>query len=438
MSIQPETILLPEWVIPIEPRGQVLHRHALVLQGSKISDILPEADLASRYPGTSIRALPGQVVLPGFVNLHTHAGMTLLRGYADDLPLMQWLQDKIWPAEGQWTSPDFVASGTELACAEFLLRGMTTFNEMYFFPEASAEAILASGLRAVLGLTVLEFPTNYASDAGDYLHKGLATRDALRHESRLSFALAPHAPYTVSDSTFENIVTFAEQLDMPIHLHVHETDHEIKDSLKQYGLRPLIRLAKLGVVGPRLIAVHSVHLDRAEIDLFAREGVSVAHCPHSNLKLASGISPIANLLEAGVNVGIGTDSAASNNQLDMLSELRTAALLAKGNSGNPALLPAAEALELATLGGAKALGLQDQIGSIKVGKQADLISIQLDDVGSLPVFDPIAQTVYSASHSQIQHVWVAGEHLLNERIPTKIDLQSIKHSAQQWSRKLKG
>jgi 5-methylthioadenosine/S-adenosylhomocysteine deaminase len=351
---------------------------------------------------------------------------------------MQWLQDKIWPAEGQWTRPDFVESGTELACAEFLLRGMTTFNEMYFFPEASAEAILASGLRAVLGLTVLEFPTNYASDASDYLHKGLATRDALRHESRLSFALAPHAPYTVSDSTFEKIVTFAEQLDLPIHLHVHETEHEISDSLKQYGVRPLMRLAKLGVVGPRLIAVHSVHLDRAEMDLFAREGVSVAHCPHSNLKLASGIAPITQLLEMGVNVGIGTDSAASNNQLDMLSELRTAALLAKGIASNPALLPAAEALELATLGGAKALGLQDQIGSIKVGKQADLISIQLDDVGSLPVFDPIAQTVYSASHSQIQHVWVAGEHLLNARIPTKIDLQTLKLKAQQWGRKLKG
>jgi len=232
-------------------------------------------------------------------------------------------------------------------------------------------------------------------------------------------------------------VTFAEQLDLPIHLHVHETEHEISESLKQHGVRPVMRLAKLGVVSPRLIAVHSVHLDPYEIELFAREGVSVAHCPHSNLKLASGIAPIAALLNAGVNIGIGTDSAASNNQLDILSELRTASLLTKGVSGHSSTLPAAQALELATLGGAKALGLHHQIGSLKVGKQADLIAIQLDDVGTLPVFDPIAQIVYSASHSQIQHVWVAGEHLLDERVPLKVNLQAIQTLAHQWGRKLK-
>ena len=437
MQSQSQTILLPEWVIPISPRGLVLHRHAMVFRDSVIVDLLPESELGGRYPGAAIQPLPGQVLLPGFVNLHTHAGMSLLRGYADDLPLMDWLQNKIWPAEAKWTSPEFVEASTQLACAEFLLRGITTFNEMYFFPEASAEAILASGLRAVLGLTVLEFPTHYASDAADYLHKGLAARDALRHESRLSFALAPHAPYTVSDATFKTIVTFAEQLDLPIHLHVHETENEISESLKQHGVRPLMRLAKLGVVSPRLIAVHSVHLDPTEIDLYAREGVSVAHCPHSNLKLASGIAPITPLLEAGVNIGIGTDSAASNNQLDLLSELRTAALLAKGVSGNASILPAAQALELATLGGAKALGLQDHIGSLEIGKQADMISIQLQDVGTLPVFDPIAQVVYSASHSQIQHVWVAGEHLLDQRRAVKSDHHSIHERAEQWGRQIK-
>lgn len=438
MTMASPTILLPEWIITIESRGEVLHRHAVVIQDDQIIDLLPESDLASRYPGSAIRHLPGQVLLPGLINLHTHAGMTLLRGFADDLPLMDWLNHKIWPTEAKWTSATFVEAGTQLACAEFLLRGITTFNEMYFFPEASAEAILASGLRAVLGLTVLEFPTQYASDAADYLHKGLATRDALRHETRLSFALAPHAPYTVSDGTFQKIVTFAEQLDLPIHLHVHETQREITDSMQQHGLRPLMRLAKLGVVGPRLIAVHSVHLDPIEIDLYAREGVSVAHCPHSNLKLASGMAPIHALRSAGVNVGIGTDSAASNNQLDLLSELRTAALLAKGVSGDAAALPAAEALEMATLAGARALGLQEQIGSIKIGKQADLISIQLDDVGTLPTFNPITQVVYSASHSQIQHVWVAGNHLLDQRQPTKINLETIKTNTQQWGRQLLG
>jgi 5-methylthioadenosine/S-adenosylhomocysteine deaminase len=437
MHSQSETILLPEWIIPIQPRGLVLHRHALVFSHSVITDLVPEAELGERYAGAPILNLPGQVLLPGFVNLHTHAGMTLLRGYADDLPLMEWLQTKIWPAEAQWTSPAFVDAGTQLACAEFLLRGITTFNEMYFFPEASAEAILASGLRAVIGLTVLEFPTHYASDAADYLNKGLAARDALRHESRLSFALAPHAPYTVSDATFEKITTFAEQLDLPIHIHIHETEHEITESLKQHGVRPIMRLAKCGLVSPRLIAVHAVHLEPSEIDLFARQGVSMAHCPHSNLKLASGIAPIAALLSAGVNVGIGTDSAASNNQLDLLGELRTAALLAKGISGDASVLPAAQALELATLGGAKALGLQDRIGSIEIGKQADLISIQLQDSGTLPVFDPITQIVYSSSHNQIQHVWVAGEHLLNQRRPIKSDHQTIQELAQQWGRKIK-
>lgn len=436
MHSQAVNIVLPEWIIPIEPRGQVLHRHAVVIKASTITDIIPEDHIASRYPGLSVQSLPGQVLMPGFVNLHTHAGMTLLRGYGDDLPLMEWLQDKIWPAEAQWTSPAFVDASTQLACAEFLFSGITTFNEMYFFPESSAEVILASGLRAVLGLTVLEFPTNYASDAADYLSKGLATKDAFRNEPRLRFALAPHAPYTVSDASFEKIVTFAEQLDLPIHLHLHETQQEIKESIKQYGVRPLMRLAKLGVISPRLIAVHAVHLDPAEMDLFAREGVSVAHCPRSNLKLASGIAPVGNLLEAGINVGIGTDSAASNNELNMLNELRTAALLAKGVTGNASLLPAAQILELATLSGARALGLQDEIGSIVVGKQADLISIQLDEVGTLPVFDPIAQVAYSASHSQIQNVWVAGEPLLAERQAKKIDLRSIKALAKHWGKQL--
>ena len=430
------TALQPDWIIPITPRDAVLRDHILVIADDVIAEILPAADFTARYPNLTPEPLPGCALMPGFVNLHSHAAMSLLRGYADDVPLKRWLEDHIWPAEARWVTPEFVEAGTALACAEFLLGGITTFNDMYFFPEAAARATLSTGLRAVLGITVLEFPTPYASDAADYLAKGLAARDALRHEPRLSFALAPHAPYTVSDASFTQILTLAEELDIPLHLHVHETEDEVRDSVSVYGVRPILRLAALDVLSARLIAVHSVHLNPMEIELYARHGVSVAHCPHSNLKLASGIAPIAAMRAAGVNVGIGTDGAASNNRLDLLGELRTAALLAKGASGRAEVLPAAEALELATLGGARALGQEAHIGSLAVGKQADLIAIQLDQTESLPVFDPIAQIVYSAGREQIRHVWVAGERLLRDRQPTRIDLDELRARSRRWGQQI--
>ena len=314
--------------------------------------------------------------------------------------------------------------------------GVTTFNDMYFFPGAAARDVLASGLRATLGITVLEFATHWASDAADYLRKGLAVRDLLRGEPRLNFALAPHAPYTVSDATFLRVMTFADELDLPIHLHVHETRAEIEDSLRQYGVRPIERLARLGVVDPRLIAVHAVHLEPGEIELLAERGASVAHCPHSNLKLASGLAPLASLRAAGVNVGIGTDSAASNNRLDLLGEMRTAGLLAKGVSGNAAALPAAELLELATLGGARALGLAGQIGSLVAGKQADLVAIDLDGLDTLPVFDVLAQIAYSAGREQVSDVWVAGERLLRGRALLRVDEQALRNRARAWGRRM--
>ena len=435
-SAPASALLWPDWVIPIEPRGTVLADHVVAIAGERIASVFPAQELAARYPGQVPARLAGCAILPGFVNLHTHAAMALLRGSADDMPLMRWLQDHIWPSEARWLGEDFVEDGTALACAEFLLGGTTTFNDMYFFPRAAARAVIESGLRAVLGIAVLDFPTVYAADASEYLKLGLAARDEFRAEARLTFAMAPHAPYTVSDASFGRVMTFAEELDLPVHLHVHETLDEIRDSMRTHGARPIARLAGLGVLGPRLIAVHSVHLDRAEIELYARHGVSVAHCPHSNLKLASGIAPLAALRAAGVNVGIGTDGAASNDRLDMLGELRTAALLAKGASSDATVLPAAETLELATLGGARALGLDRQIGSIVPGKLADLVAIQLDTPECLPVYDPIVQIVYSAGREQVRHVWVAGEPLLMDRIPQRVDLAALRARAQRWGRRI--
>lgn len=413
----------PEWIIPIQPAGLTLQQHSVLIRDGRIAALLPRADAEALWRADVVQALPGQVLMPGLVNLHCHAAMSLMRGLADDLPLMTWLQQHIWPAEGRHVSDAFVFDGSLLACAEMLRAGVTCFNDMYFFPEATARAARAVGMRAAIGLIVMDFPTPYASDPEDYLAKGLAMRDAMRdsssEDSLLSFCMAPHAPYTVGNKSFERIVTLAEELELPIHLHLHETTEEIATSLQQHGLRPLARMQSLGVLGPRLIAVHAVHLTPQEIDLLARHGASVAHCPSSNLKLASGFAPVAAMLEAGVNLGLGTDGAASNNRLDLLGEMRTASLLAKAVANRADALPAHAALHAATLAGARALGLESEIGSIEVGKAADLIAIDLSPDGHQPalrpLYQPASQLVYAAGREHVSHVWVAGQALMQAR-----------------------
>ena len=403
-----DLLLLPQWLVPIEPAGW-LADHAVVVKDGAILDVLPADAARERYTATRALELPGQVLMPGLVNLHCHAAMTLMRGFADDRPLMTWLNDHIWPAEKQHVSDAFVRDGSLLAAAEMLAGGVTTVNDMYFFPGAAAEAFLQAGIRAVLGMIVLEFPSAYAVDADAYIARGLDLRDALKDEALLSFAFAPHAPYTISDVTFGHINTLAEQLGVPIHTHIHETADEIADSLKQYGVRPLERLARLGLLGPNFIGVHAVHLDEAEIDLLATHGCHVAHCPTSNLKLASGIAPVAALFDAGVNLGFGSDGAASNNRLDVFAEMRLAALLAKGTRGDASVLPAAAALKAATLDAARALNLDDRIGSIVPGKRADLIAVDLSGPECQTVFDPVSHLVYAAGREHVTHVWVDGK-----------------------------
>lgn len=430
------TLLCARWVIPVVPQGTVLEQHVVAMAHGEIVDVLPCAAATERYPAAAVVNLPNHALIPGLINLHTHAAMTLMRGMADDLPLMTWLHDNVWPVESRVTSAEFVRDGTLLACAEMLRGGVTCFNDMYFFPEAAAQAALQAGMRATIGMIALEFPSAYASDATDYLAKGMATRDAMRDENLLSFCLAPHAPYTVSDATFERIAVYAAELDVPVHTHLHETQDEIRDSLKAHGIRPLARLKNLGLLGPNLIAVHAVHLMPDEIALLAEHGCHVAHCPTSNLKLASGLAPIHALTQAGVNVGIGTDSAASNNRLDILSELRLAALLGKLGANDAAALPARQALEMATINAARALGLDKKIGSLEKGKRADITAINLGSPELAPCYQPLSHIAYAAGREHVSDVWVDGVQQVKDGRLTGLDEPGIAARADYWRNKI--
>ena len=403
------TVLLPRWLIPVEPRAVVLTDHALVIEDERIAAVLPAADALQRYTNAEIVYLPDHALMPGLINLHAHSAMTLLRGYADDLALMTWLNEHIWPAEGKHVSDGFVYDGTQLAIAEMIAGGTTCANDMYFHHDAVARAALDTRFRMMVGCSILEFPTPYASNAAEYIDKSLAVIDTYRGESLVGFTLAPHAPYTVSDATFKQIIQHADALNIGLHCHIHETLYEVETSVKDHGVRPLERLAGLGLLQQKLIAAHVVHTTDAEIELLARHQVNVSHNPASNLKLASGFARIADQLGGGVNVGIGTDGAASNNKLDMFAELRLAALVAKAQSGNPEAIPAWQALEMATINGARALGWQDRIGSLVVGKQADVVAINLASAGTQPCYDPVSHLVYAADRTQVSDVWIAGK-----------------------------
>ncbi len=403
-----DLLIEPAWIAPVDT-NETLRNHAVAVDAGRIIAVLPIGEARDRFSPERRVVLEDHILIPGFVNAHTHAAMSLMRGLADDLPLMEWLQKHIWPAETANLSPQFVYDGTRLACTEMLLGGITCFNDMYFFPEATAAAAAEFGMRAMLGITTLEFPTPYASDAADYLDKGLAVREEWLNHPLIGFCLAPHAPYTVSDTSFERILTLSEQLNLPIHCHIHETHHEIEESRRQHGATPLQRIKRLGLLGPGFIGVHAVHLTDEDIQLLAETGAQIAHCPTSNLKLASGIAPVARMRQMGINVGLGTDGAASNNRLDMFGEMRLAALLAKGSTGDASVLPAREILRMATLDGAKAIGLGDEIGSITPGKSADLVAVSLETLNTKPCYDPVSHLIHVAGRECVTHVWVGGK-----------------------------
>ena len=431
-----DTVLEAKWIIPIEPAEIVLNQHAIAVDNGIIKDILPISEAKLRYKPQKTITLNDHALIPGLINLHTHAAMTLMRGFADDLPLMEWLNKHIWPIENQHVDAQFVLDGTQLACAEMIKGGITCFNDMYFFPESCVEAAIHSGMRASIGMIVIDFPTAYASDADDYLAKGLKLRDQYHQHPLLSFCFAPHAPYTASDKTFNSILTYAEQLNTPIHTHLHETQDEIRINLESSGLRPIERLHQLGILSPNLIAVHMIHLTDYEIKLVHQYGCSIAHCPTSNMKLASGFAPIPALLNQGVNVGLGTDSAASNNRLDMFEEMRQAALLAKATSGQADALPAHQALRMATLNGANALGLGEITGSLVVGKAADIAAINFSDLNLTPCYDPVSHLVYTASREQVSHVWVNGRILLEDKKLTTINPSELQYRTAYWQERI--
>ena len=431
-----DTIIHATWIVPVYPLDTIHHHYSIAIHEGRIHDLAPKQDISDKYTADVEIDLSNQVLIPGLINTHTHSPMSLMRGLADDLPLMDWLNNHIWPTEQKHVSADFVFDGSLLACAEMIRSGTTCFNDMYFFPEVTARAVEQSGMRAKLGLILIDFPSAWANDADEYLAKGIELHDQLHGNSLISTAFAPHAPYTVSDEPLKRIATYAEELDIPIHMHIHEIADEVERAISQTGKRPLERLNELGLLSPRLLAVHMTQLTDDEINLVAETGTHVIHCPESNLKLASGFCPTSKLEKAGINISLGTDGAASNNDLDMMAEMQTAALLAKAVANDASALPAEEILRMATINGAKALGLDSEIGSLEPGKSADITAVDLSGIENQPVYNPVSQLIYSAGRENVSNVWVAGHHILKDRELTTLDEKSILQKAAYWQEKI--
>ena len=432
-----DLLLLPSWLVPVEPAGVVLKAHGLGIRDGRIAFIGPR-DQALKLAAHEVRELPGVLLSPGLVNAHGHAAMSLFRGLADDLPLMTWLQQHIWPAEAKWVDEAFVRDGTDLAIAEQIKGGISCFSDMYFFPKVASERVHNSGMRAQIAIPILDFPIPGAATADEAIRQGVELFGDLKHHPRIKIAFGPHAPYTVSDANLEKVRVTAEELDAAIHIHVHETAGEVQQSVEQYGERPLARLARLGLLGPRLQAVHMTQISEEDLALLVESNSSVIHCPESNLKLASGFCPVERLWQAGVNVAVGTDGAASNNDLDLLGETRTAALLAKAVAGSASALDAHRALRMATLNGARAMGLETEIGSLEVGKAADIVAFDLSGLAQQPIYDPVSQLIYATGRDCVKHLWVGGKQLLDDRQLTRMDEQQLSATAIAWGRRISG
>jgi 5-methylthioadenosine/S-adenosylhomocysteine deaminase len=434
-QIRTDTLIHPGWIIPVLPHGLVLEEYSIALSGDRIAALLPRKE-AESIAARDVLELPGQVLLPGLVNCHGHAAMSLLRGYADDQPLMPWLEQHIWPAERTHLSEQFVADGTELAIAEMIRSGTTTFSDMYPFPNVCAATAQRLGMRCQITFPVFDFPTAWGQDADEYISKGLALRDDLKHSPLVTVVFGPHAPYTVCEENLAKIATLAAELDAAVHIHLHETSGEVLLAVEQNGERPLDTLQRLGLLGPRTQCVHMTDLGDQDIALLAATGAHVVHCPQSNMKLASGACRVSDLLAKGVNVALGTDSAASNNELNMFAEMKAAALLAKLQSRDATALPAADTLAMATINGARALGLEDSIGSLEVGKQADLIAVDLRGLATQPLYHPLSQLVYACNGSQVSHSWIAGEQVMAQRELTRIDVRALTLRTSAWQQRI--
>ncbi|NNJ91024.1 MAG: TRZ/ATZ family hydrolase [Gammaproteobacteria bacterium] len=432
------TIINARWIIPVSDQDKTdyLYQHSLVIQQGRIEAVLPTETVSGQYTAEETIELTEHALMPGMINTHTHASMSLFRGLADDLPLMDWLNNHIWPAEAKWVNEEFVRDGTRLAIAEMIKSGTTCFNDMYFFPDITAQVSASSNIRATVGMIVIDFPSNWAADQNDYFNKGLQVHDQYKDHPLIKAAFAPHAPYSVSDEPLQRIQMLANELDVAIHMHVHETVDEINMGIENHHCRPIERLNRLGLLSPSLMAVHMTQLTEDEIQLISDTGTQVVHCPQSNLKLASGFCPVQKLVENNINVALGSDSAASNNNLDMLNEMQTAALLAKGVSGNAEAVPALQALKMATINGAKALGIDSETGSLEAGKSADITAIDMNRSGTEPVYNPISQIVYASQSADVSDVWIAGKQVLKNRQLTLMDEKDIIEKARNWQTRI--
>lgn len=402
-----QTVIEAGWVMPMNPKGVVLPQHSVLINEGKIVSVVPSAETEGIEADEVIR-LPDHIVLPGFVNAHTHAPMHLLRGMGADLPLMDWLQTKIWPAEGKLMSPAFCYEGSLIAGAEMLESGITCASDHYFFSEDVARGLTEAGLKCSVSGIVIGFPSAMAKTTDEYIACAEKLFERFENDPKVRVTVGPHAPYTVDDAALIKVRELAQKHNAYIHMHVDETQSEIEGSLKQYGIRPIERLHQLGLLSEKFISVHTVKADDKELELLAKTGASVVHCPCSNLKLASGFSPIAKMMRMGINVAMGTDGVASNDKVDILGETRLAAMLGKAVCEDTTQMKVGDMLHAATLAGAKALGWDDRIGSIEKGKDADLIAVDLGNIDALPVFDPASQLLYSAGREDITHVWVDG------------------------------
>jgi 5-methylthioadenosine/S-adenosylhomocysteine deaminase len=445
-------VLSAPWIVPMTVPDLVLREHAVVVRGGRIVELVPRAQSLAKYPHLPRIERPDHIILPGLVNAHTHAGMSFFRGFAEGLPLMKWLGERIWPLERRFVTAQFVYDAALLSIAEMLKSGVTCFADMYFFPAETARAAIEQGLRAQIGMPIAEFESPWARNADEYLSKALAVRDEFRNHAMIRTAFAPHAPYTVSDATFRRLRTLADELDSCITIHLHESAAEVQESLAQHGKRPIERLAQLGLLTPALNAVHMVHIERSDIECALRNGISVTLCPESNLKLGNGPPPIAQWVASGVPLAIGTDGPASNNDQDLWSEIKLAALLSRPGSMGGASSPMSDppqltgeaaptlspwqALALMTRGAARAIGFEDLVGTLEPGKSADLCCVDLNMPATQPVYDPLAQLVYSSARDQVSDVWAAGRHLLADREFTHLDWPQVAAGARRWAQTL--
>ncbi|MEY3219779.1 MAG: hypothetical protein RIT27_1136 [Pseudomonadota bacterium] len=428
-----DTLIFAGWVIPVDPEGVVLEQHAIAIQDGQIEGILPADEAVRQFSARITHRLHNHALIPGLINAHTHAAMTLFRGFASDLPLMEWLQHHIWPAEQKWVGAEFVADGTGLAVAEMLLAGVTCFNDMYFFPDVTANVAATAGMRCCVGLIIVDFPTIWADNPAAYFQKADEVYQRFQGHQLVRTAFAPHAPYSVCEDSLKEIVKRAESYQIPIHIHLHETTAEIHQYQEKHHERPLNHLDRLGMVSEKLLAVHATQLNNADIACLQHRGAHIIHCPESNLKLASGFCPVDELLNLEINVALGTDGAASNDDLDMLGEMHTAALLAKGVSGNASAVPAAKALSMATLNGAKALGIQDITGSLTVGKAADIVAVEMQTFATQPLYNLLSQLVYASTRDQITDVWVDGRHVVKSKTLTSFDVHELQAKINYWA-----